>query len=67
MSDELKDFSDKLNNIQINIEVIKEKIDCIVDHEKRIRRIESFMQRIIGTLIFLSFGVGSIITFLLQK
>lgn len=67
MIDELKDFSDKLNNIQTNIEVIKEKIECIADHEKRIRRIENFMQRIIGTLIFLSFGVGSIITFLLQK
>lgn len=67
MIDELKDFSDKINNIQINVEVIKEKIDCIADHEKRIRRIESFMQRIIGTLIFLSFGIGSIITFLLQK
>jgi len=67
MTDELKDFSDKLNNIQTNIEVIKEKIECIADHEKRIRRIENFMQRIIGTLIFLSFGVGSIITFLLQK
>lgn len=67
MIDELKDFSDKINNIQINVEVIKEKIDSIGDHEKRIRRIENFMQRIIGTLIFLSFGVGSIITFLLQK
>lgn len=60
--DEITTIFDKISIIQVDLAVIKSKILCLEDQEKRLRKQESYMSRTLGIISVLSAIIGALMT-----
>ncbi len=57
----------KINEIHTQVQLIAQKIDILNDHERRIRRLETFSSKIVGALVVVSSVVGAIVGLIITK
>ena len=57
----------KINEIHTQVQLIAKKIDILNDHERRIRRLETFSSKIVGALVVVSSVVGAIVGLIITK